>query len=300
MIKIKHIFLLLLLQGFSSSFYSQSGLKSEYVYGISNEIFEGVNVRDAKASLELWAKVFVENYEEVKSAKIIIFKDTDEIIKSINNKEVDLLMLPSSLYVMEEEKLNIEPLIISKNSDDLYFSLLLCSTPNQKIEKFADLKNKTILVQSGKFKRISELWLDLLCLQVGEKDKYSFFKKIEFVEKPMQAVLPVFFNKWDACIVTNVSLDAITEMNPQIQNSLKIVFQREKLLNEMICVRKDLDNKSKEIIRNRGLDYKSLPNGEQIFKIFKTLGSSVYKPTNLEGVRSLWSNYKKLKFSDKN
>jgi len=203
---------------------------------------------------------------------------------------------------MEEAKLNLEPMIISKLSSDLFFSLVLCSNSasSEKVESFSDLRNKSILVQGGKFKRLTELWLDLLCLQVGEKDKYKFFNKIEFVEKPMQAVLPVFFNKTDLCIVNNVALDAIIDLNPQIKKSLKVIFKRDNLINEMTFVRKDLDKNAKEIIKSRGLNYKSLPNGEQIFKIFKSFDSAVFKPSDLDGVKSLFKEYQRLKSSTKN
>ncbi|MCB0746399.1 MAG: PhnD/SsuA/transferrin family substrate-binding protein [Ignavibacteriales bacterium] len=280
---------------FNTILYSQDSFKKNYNFGISKEMLEDVNIRDAKATLELWTKVFTQSFEEVESIKITIYKNVNELINSANNNEVDLVYTSSLIYAMEMDKLNLEPKITSSVNNNKYFDILLCSSSDSKVSNFNELRNKSILIQGGKFKLINELWLDLLCLQIGEKDKNKFFKKIEFTEKPMQAVLPVFFKKTDCCIVNSASLESIAELNPQISKSLKVLFKREKLTSDIVCLRPSLTKKEKDLMMDRAINYKSLHKSEQLFKIFKTNGASVFEASDLDGVKSLWEDYKKLK-----
>lgn len=279
----------------NSILFSQDSFKKNYNLGISKDMLEDVNARDAKATLEIWTKVFSESFEDINTINITIYKSIDELIIAANNNEVDLVYTSSFIYAMEMDKLALEPKITTLVNNNKYYDILLCSNSESKITDFNELRNKSILIQGGKFKLINELWLDLLCLQIGEKDKNKFFKKIEFTKKPMQAVLPVFFKKTDFCIVNSFSLESIAELNPQISKSLKKLFIRKNLTSDLFCLKPSLSKKEKDLMVDRAINYKTLHKSEQLFKIFKTNGSSVFEASDLDGVKSLWNDYNNLK-----
>lgn len=180
------------------------------------------------------------------------------------------------------------------NNTEFYNSILF-SNKEKTIKDFSELKGQKIMVQSGKYKIVNEMWLDVLCFENGIADKNSFFSKIEFVDKPMQAVLAVFFNKADYCIVSNASFNIIKEMNPQVSKSLKIVTSRENLANEIICINTSLNNDEKKMILTVSSNYQGVPKNEQINKIFKSTGATQIIESDFDGVKSLWNEYKSHK-----
>ncbi|MFZ1292039.1 MAG: PhnD/SsuA/transferrin family substrate-binding protein [Melioribacteraceae bacterium] len=261
------------------------------------ELIEDVNMKDARVVLELWTDLLKRNYKEIKKIDVRLFKNPEELVEAVKNKEVDIIYLSGANFVIYEmgKKYGLEPITISKISEKHYFDLFFFTNNKNKINNFKDLKNKTILVQGGKFKTISELWLDLLCLQNGEPDKYRFFRKVEFVDKPMKSVLPVFFGKADFCIINSISYSAITEMNPQVSHALNKLFERKNLVNDLVCVPSYMSKVEKDMIFNASINYENLPNYKQLGKILKSIGSYAYSDSTFAGIKNLWNDYIKIK-----
>lgn len=276
---------------------AQDKLKSFYRLGMSKELLEDVNVKDAKAVLDIWTEILKENFKDVDKISVTVFNNANELVGAISKKEVDIIYTSGVIFKEYnlDKKYDIEPIVILNTGNKRNFDLYFLTNSKNKISKFADLKGKTIMIQGGKFKFINELWLDLLCLQNGENDKYKFFKKVEFTEKPMQSILPVFFEKADFCIISSISYFAIKELNPQISKALYKIYERKNLVNEVICLPKSFTKAEKKIIHNASINYENLPNIKQLGKILKSLGSYTYSDSSFAGTSELWNDYQKLK-----
>ncbi|MBK7104875.1 MAG: PhnD/SsuA/transferrin family substrate-binding protein [Ignavibacteriae bacterium] len=276
---------------------SLTQLKKHYTLGMSKELLEGVNVKDARAVLEIWTEMLRQNFKDVEKIDVMLFSKSSDLVDAIAKKDVDIIYTSSVVFKANnlDEKYGLEPLVILNTGSNKNFDLYLFTNSKNKFTNFKNFKDKIIMVQGGKFKVINELWLDLLCLQNGEMDKYKFFKKVEFTEKPMQGVLPVFFGKADVCVISSGSYASIQEMNPQISKSLTKIYERKNLVNEMICLPKDFSKSEKEIILNASINYEKLPNINQLGKILKSLGSYTYSDSAFAGINNLFNDYQKLK-----
>lgn len=277
--------------------FAQNQLRSFYTLGMSKELLEDVNVKDAEAVLKIWTEMLRQNFKDVDKIDVKVFSNSTDLVDAIAKKEVDIIYTSGLVFKANslDKKHGLEPIVILNTGNKKNFDLYFLTNSKNKISSFKELKNKTIMVQGGKFRIINELWLDLLCLQIGEKDKFSFFKKVEFTEKPMQSVLPVFFGKADVCIISSSSYSAIQEMNPQISKSLIKLYERTGLVNEIICLPKEFSKTEKEIIHNASINYEKLPNISQLGKILKSLGSYTYSDADFAGTSNLWNDYQKLK-----
>ncbi|MBK7980991.1 MAG: PhnD/SsuA/transferrin family substrate-binding protein [Ignavibacteriae bacterium] len=276
---------------------AQNKLRKFYRLGMSKELLEDVNVKDAQAVLEIWTEILKENFKDVDKISVSLFNNAAELVEAISKKEVDIIYTSGVIFKENslDKKYELEPIVILNTGNKKAFDLYLFANSKNKISGFNDLKGKTIMVQGGKFKIINELWLDLLCLQNGAKNKYNFFKKVEFTEKPMQSILPVFFEKADFCIISSISYFAIKELNPQISKALYKIYERKNLVNEVICLPKSFSKTEKEIIHNASINYENLPNIKQLGKILKSLGSYTYSDSSFAGTSELWNDYQKLK-----
>ncbi len=274
--------------------FAQTSIKSNYTLGMSVDLLEDVNIKDAKVTLDLWTKLLASNMKEVEKLDVIFINGDDELLKAANKDLVDILYISSLQYLKNTGNLNIVPLVKTHIDENAFYDIVICSYKGSNINDFLSMKDKKILVQGGKYKKINELWLDLLCLQNGITDRNKFFRKVEFTEKPLQTVLPVFLKKTDLCLVNSGSLEILSEMNPQILKSLEILFKRTRLTNDLICVNKNLSEENRKLILNFSINHKKLPKTDQIYKIFKTFGASEVKESDLNGIRSLFNEYQDL------
>lgn len=243
----------------------------------------------------MWAKIVHESNAKIDTAKTNIFNSVDDLAASINNNELDVVFLNSIQFLEKENKLNIQPYFGTTNNKKKLFDIYLLSNNSKENTNFLKLKGKKIIVQAGRYKMINEIWFELLCLENGIKEKEKFFKKIEYVESPSKTILAVFFDKASACIVTSFSFDVMNEMNPQISAKLKILAKRENLINDLFCLRNNMNEELKNIIKNYGLEIDKKPKTEQVYKIFKIDGSFPFKMEYLKETITLYEDYKKLK-----
>lgn len=284
--KVIFIFFVLL-----SNIFGQAEIKKNFTLGIYSEIFEDVNIRDVKASLTVWGKILVGEIPNVDNLKIVMYENVESIIEDSWKNEIDIMYINSLTYVEHEDKINLNPVVSTKSNLKDFYTLNFLTKKGKSATDFTELKNSTILVQGGKYKRLAELWLDFLMLENGIKDKEKFFKKIEIVEKPMQAVLPLIMGKADYSIVNSVMLESLSELNPQVSNSLKSIYISPPFNNDLLCINKELSEAETELVTSIALNFNTMPKNEQIFKIFKTVGAGKFKQSDLDGIRSLLNNY---------
>lgn len=273
--------------------FSQNEKSKVYTFGISQDLLEGVDVRDAKIAVELWTKMNAEKYIEVDKTEVTILNGIEDIINTYNKQSFDVLYITPLSYYLIKDKINLEPVLRTQLNNKDFYKLLLLGNKNKKHEGFADFKDKKILLQGGRYKLLTELWLDLLCKQNGIDNKSSFFKEITFSDKPIQTVLPVVLGQYDACIVNDGSFDVMTEMNPQISKSLNVHYQRPKLINDLVCINKNLNAKEREMILSITHNFDNLLKNEQVNALFKSKGATLIKKGDFDGIDGLIKDYKK-------
>ncbi|MBK7980990.1 MAG: PhnD/SsuA/transferrin family substrate-binding protein [Ignavibacteriae bacterium] len=263
--------------------------------GITNEMFNDVNIRDAKVIIDLWAKMIHERFITSLQTSTFIYKNIDDMIKDINSEKVDYLFLNVPQYLMHKSSLKIEPYYGTLLNKKKSFDLLFIGKKEITLKSFNDLRNSTIVVQGGRYKTLSELFLDYLCLSNGITKKENFFKKIIFEENASKTILGTFFGKNDFSIITSSTFDIMSEMNPQIKKTLKIMYKRKNLVNDLFCFRSTLAQKYKDLAINFGNNIDSNPKTSQVYKIFKIDGSYEINNSDLEQTLELWEDYNKLK-----
>ena len=125
----------------STNCFAQNIAAAESNMGVTKEMFSDINIRDARATMEVWAKIVHESYTKVENAKTTIFNDPETLISAINNEEIDVIFLNSIQYLQNINVLNIKPYFGTTVNKKKFFSLFLL-TNNKEINKFSDLKEK--------------------------------------------------------------------------------------------------------------------------------------------------------------
>lgn len=289
------LLLIILLTDYRINIAQDAQLKTESNIGITKEMFYDVNIRDAKVIIDIWAKMVHERFETNLKTTTFIYENVQEMIVDVNKENVNYLFLNTPQYLMYKSALNIEPYYGTLLNKSKYFDLLFIGKKETQLKSFKDLQNSTIIVQAGRYRTLSELYLDYLCLLNGVKEKQKFFKKIIFEENASKAILSTFFGKTDFCIITSGTFDIMSEMNPQVKKTLEIFYKRKNLINDLFCFRKSISQKEKTLATVFGSNLDSNPKTSQIYKIFKIDGSYILNSSDLDPTIELWDDYNKLK-----
>lgn len=209
--------------------------------GYSIELFNEVDINDALVAIQLWTDQLLKEFKDVYKVENKIYNSNIEIIDAYNNKKVDIISLLSVSYFELIGEINLDPLLSSNQTGISGYEYVILSRKESQVVSISDLEDKSIILTPSNFSKVSEIWL-----KSKTKEISTFFSKFSRATKPSQAILSVFFKKFDACLVPYFTFETMAELNPQIKNELTIVEKSEPLLNGMVCIRKSLDNQVKE------------------------------------------------------
>jgi hypothetical protein len=156
-------------------------------------------------------------------------------------------------YFTYRKALHLEPILIPSKTDQPTENLVFLTKKDKTLSAISRRKERTLLIESGLIGNLSIVWINTLLPVHGLPASDQFFTSIRRVEKPVRAVLPVFFDRADACIITQNTLDVINELNPQIGQQLKALFRSEGLISAVICATQKATPTDIKIIKEEGL-----------------------------------------------
>ena len=108
-----------------------------------------------------------------------------------------------------------------------------------------------------------------MLLKEGFGDATNFCSRMTFVAKVSKVVLPVFFRKLDACIVTKRGFETMSELNPQTGQQLKTLAVSPALVPFLFCFRADYTSPIRKQVVAEISKWHTTPAGRQILTIFQ-------------------------------
>ncbi len=254
--------------------------------GFAVTLFGEVDLQDAKVAMETWSDELGKLMNLQPHA--LIFANLAEVKTLIKNRALDLVVLDALDYLHLQGQEYLEPVLTGMVNGQLGYDFILVAHRNIGISQLSQLRGKTLNLQGIRgTDAIPRLWLDALLREQGLTNSAAFFSKIKTVKKSSQAVLPVFFNKVDAAVITREAYNTLVELNPQIGQSLAIIASSPRYLQSLLTVRKDLPDDVKEQIIAASLKLSSYPRGCQILNLFRTGGVTRFKPSYLKSLQEL-------------
>jgi phosphonate transport system substrate-binding protein len=250
--------------------------------------FSEVDLKDAQAALEIWMRQLTNEAEFPLTAKVTIYSDEASMIAAIKHKEVDLVILSSPLYLRIKDSLPLEPVFVPSMNSIVGDEFLLLVPRDAGITTMNQLKNRRILIQSGNSPHDSHiLWINSLLKKNGGPNYERFFQTIKTVDKPSQAILPVFFKQTDACLVFRRSYQTVVELNPQVGHQLLAIAQSLPILRGLLVLRKDYSDKIKKVVMKTMTELHTHPQGKQILTLLKYDKLVRFKPEYLHSIALL-------------
>jgi phosphonate transport system substrate-binding protein len=224
----------------------------------------------------------------------IIFNDMISLEKAIIAKKVDMTLLLSDEFLEIKDRLPLDPTAVSTRHNSVYEQVGIWVRRDCDIRTVADLRNKSIYIQRGLHGPLLQYWVETLFMKEGvHDDGRGLFSKMQKVEKPSHAVLPVFFRQADACVVSNSSFELANELNPQLAQDLEMIVQSPNIVGgAILCFRRDYPQVQKEIVQKALWSMHEETEGRQIFTLFRMDRFVPYRPEYLRSMETFLMEYR--------
>lgn len=285
----------------TQGFCYQKGVENEpfsAVIGYSSSIFTHLVKENAQAAAKLWSNFVIRKKNG--TAETRIFKNFSEMEKELKAGKIDLIILLSNEYLGLKSRGLLEPLFISARGEELYDTFILVTRKDSGIHSLRELKGKSFLQLSGSACEIHRLWFDMLMMKLGVREPEQFFSSLKEVIGPSQAIMPVFFKRADACILSRRSFEVIAELNPQLRNELQIIDGSTPVATGVICIRKSCNGRQREglieVLETLNRDVE----GRQLLTLFRMNRLITFRPEYLASMEDFLREYRELRARNRN
>jgi ABC-type phosphate/phosphonate transport system substrate-binding protein len=267
-------------------------VKSIIRFALSSSVIEGdVNPDDAMAATKTWVSTIGKGTGLWNNADGRVYKDAASIVAAISRGEADIAAMGTQEYLEVEASLQVVPTLTYIQGGRVETEYLLLVRNDSGIKTVADLRGKRVAVPKSGRNSLAPLWLDVLLYENKLGRKESFFKEVKQVQKPSQAILPVFFNQIDAGIVIRSAFQTAAELNPQIGRQIRTLSTSPQLVMAVVCLRSDLSVGQRERFIREALKLHEKTAGLQTFNIYKLDRLVVWDSSYFNNVRDFMRKY---------
>lgn len=262
--------------------------------GFSRSLFGEINENDAQAVIKIWATELLLAEDLPVNIKAEIYRDVREIETALKQNRVDILDLSITEFVDLQHLLDRKEFIFPVSRGTITQEYLLLAPRKSRIADIKDLKGGSLRCLKNARTALSIIWLDVELARTGLPAAEHFFNRVVPVDKVSAALLPVFFGKADACLVTRKGFDIMAELNPQILHQLNILAASRKYISNFLAFNKNYQSKFKDVILNRIEAWDQAPAGRQILTIFQTDALTLKPFETLGSEMELIKEYQRL------
>lgn len=279
---------------------SSSSGKSEVLHiGLIEENFIGTNIQDARLAEEVLFRSMSKRMTDATMKveyvpQVAVYKDVSSILAAMKKGEVDLTSFFTCDYLKAREKVQMDPILVSRRGNSIYEKYCLVARREGTKNTLTALKGKKFIIYQMGSGEHPRLWIDTLLLKNEKCPCGSFFSSVKKVTDIKKALLPVYFGQADACVITRRGFDVESEQNPAILNKLVVIEDSPELLPIVLCVRHDFDPSIREKLVKTAVTIHKDPEGHQALTILRLDGMAFYDPDYVKSVADLLREYSRL------
>jgi phosphonate transport system substrate-binding protein len=238
--------------------------------GFSNSHLTEVNGKDAMAAMKIWAKTIAEERGVPIEPEITTFETLDSLNDGLRERRVDAAAINTREYAFLRHGVRFDPIFFHFESGTPTTRYVLLANRNGAVHAPADLKGKRLRIHQAPRTCLAPLWLDILLAKDGFFGMDGFLAEVRWERKLPNVLLPLFFQKTEACLVTRDGFDTMRELNPQVGERLMVIAESPEVVTRLFAFRADFQSHfRKEILSSLESMHQSV-EGRQILNLFRT------------------------------
>lgn len=264
----------------------------------SSRTFPGVELSDAQIAMELWARELSRN-AGIPKARVTIFNDVNEIREAVRHGNIHMVTMPPVEFLKYRRELKIVPAYVAANKSGKDMENLIVVRRDSGMQTVRDLRGRTLAMASASHHGASLIWLNVLSMREGAGQATGFFRRLHETKNASQAVIGVFFRKFDGALVTRASLEACSSVNPQLDRELAVIAKSDSLVGDISCLPVNIGEKLRIAIDTAALTLHEKTVGRQMATLFQVNRVAPFKPSYLSGLEELLRERDRLAVSQR-
>jgi ABC-type phosphate/phosphonate transport system substrate-binding protein len=262
--------------------------------GFTSGFFVDVNATDGLAATKVWAETIVQKKSLDLTTSSMVFGNLLDLEKAVKDGKVDMVTLMTQEFLSLEGKIPLDPYFVSQNRGKVNEECLLLIHDRSGIKNWEELAKKNILISDSDRSSLGKIWLENILMGKGYASLDAFFGKVSLTRKPSQALLPVFFQQADACLINSDGFETMVELNPQLKRDLRVIAKSPSGATSVICIRTGYKSSLRQVLVDSLRDLHTEPKGQQILTLFKVEKLIPFEPSYLESARQMMQDHSKL------
>lgn len=262
--------------------------------GFSANMFVDVNKNDAKAALKAWAQVVASESGIPMEPEPSLLENTEAVTLAIRRNLIDAVALTTDQYWALLKEFEPSIFITTINDGRITEEYVLLVHRASGIDRIGDLRGRRLAVAQNPRMSLALAWIDTLLYKNGHRQAAEFFGEVTHLTKLAQVVLPVFFRKTDACLVTLQGFRTMSELNPQVGSQLKVLAISPELVPSGLWFREGYADRMRKQVLNQIDRLHTTPAGQQVLTIFHTTRLKLNPISNLNGTIEFLETHSRL------
>lgn len=275
---------------------SPSGRPLSLRVGMTEYAFSGLNANDAEAAFKVLARNVGKHRGYAVSTQIRSFPDAHGLKAAIQSRQVNFAIMNAWDYV-DMNLQEIMPAVcvpsVRGTVGDHYLVLTRRGGPFKTLE---DLRGRELLQLKEVNAAMGRFWLRVWLLERQLGSPETFFGRVTEVNKATAAVLPVFFDRQPACLVSENAFEVMRELNPQVGEQLAPRLRSDRLLDGLVCLATEgwPSPQQRQDVLDTLLNLSQDPAGRQLLTLFRIDVLVPFQEHHLESVRQLHAVFERV------
>jgi ABC-type phosphate/phosphonate transport system substrate-binding protein len=263
-------------------------------FGFSTALMPEVNENDCRAAMKAWAETIVKNGVVKADPNVVLLDNLADMITAARNRAVDGLVATTTDYFRIQEQVRFNRCIFGVKDGSISDEYLLLVQQNSDLNKVEDLRGRSLNVLRQSQMCLATIWLDTLLLEQGLKPSLDFCGSVTDEAKLTTTVLPVFFHKADACLVTRKGFKTMCELNPQLSQQLRVLASSPKFVAAGFFFRAGYPAVPQNEYLTEFTRVQDSPAGQQILTVFQTERLEEHPAAVLDSAFALLERHRQL------
>ena len=225
-----------------------------------------------------------------------VLSDSHRLEESARAGLHDLYGLFAYQYLALEHTGLLRPAMVTEGSQATASTFLLITRRSAGLRSAEELSDKKIVIDVGGFGELPLIWLatEVAASRPDPDEEGSPARQYRLVQTPARALLPVYFGRADACVITRSAFKDASLFNPEITTRLQICAFSEPLLVSLLAFHRKFPETASSEIAKRVLDRSTQSQHHDLFELIGRQGLTHFEPASLSSLRALYSRYKNL------
>lgn len=231
-------------------------------------MFRGINENDGRAAL----KVYIESVGKERGIvlkSMDTFDDVQEVGKALRNGQLDAASVTTEEYLRISGDVASVHVFDEPARADPGEEFLLLIHRSSAVTNLAGLRGALLMEYDNLRTSLARMWLDVVLLEQGLPRTEGLFAKVILERKLSTAVLPVFFGKAQACLVTRRGFETMVELNPQVGKNLRVLAASPAFVVTVMCFGPKANPADKATVLEGIQRLHEQPRGQQLLTVFQ-------------------------------